>query len=135
MRKLVITTVCATLLSGAAFAQANSGRTLTTLPENGVTVTDYYKQDVYDPADNKIGTIQDVIVDNSGQIKALIIAVGGFLGMGEKDVAAPFHAVKALQKDNKWRLVMNASKDELKNAPGFKYDRSSTKWVPDTNKG
>ena len=55
-----------------------------------MTVTDWYKQDVYDPNDNKIGEIMDVLVDQSGTITALIVGVGGFLGAGEKDVAVPF---------------------------------------------
>jgi sporulation protein YlmC with PRC-barrel domain len=92
-------------------------------------MTDYYKQNVYDSSDNKIGDIKDVLIDKAGQIKALIIGVGGFLGAGEKDVAVPFNAVKSTTKDNKTYLVMNANKDELKTAVGFKYDSSTTKWV------
>jgi hypothetical protein len=61
----------------------------------------------------------------------LIISVGGFLGAGEKDVAVKFDAVKKTDKDNKIRLTMNANKDELKSAPGLKYDKQSTTWVPD----
>lgn len=34
-------------------------------------------------------------------------------------------------KNNKITLVMNTTKDSLKSAPGFKYDRSTTSWVPD----
>jgi sporulation protein YlmC with PRC-barrel domain len=94
-------------------------------------VTDYYKQNVYDPSNSKIGDIKDMLIDKSGQIKALIIAVGGFIGAGEKDVAVPVDAVKSTTKDNKTYLVMNANKDELKNAPGFTYDRATTKWVPE----
>jgi hypothetical protein len=44
----------------------------------------------------------------------------------------PFNAVKADRKDNKWQLMMNSSKDELKAAPGFKYDRTNTVWVKET---
>jgi hypothetical protein len=121
-----------TLASTIAFAQSEN-KTLTAIPES-VTVTDYYKQNVYDPADNKIGSIEDVLVDPAGKISAFIVAVGGFLGVGEKDVATPFTAIKGQQKDGKWYLTMNANKDELKNAPGFKYDRTQTRWVPETAK-
>ena len=45
----------------------------------------------------------DVLVDRAGKATALIIGVGGFLGMGEKDVAVPFDAVQVTSKDNnKW---------------------------------
>ena len=97
-----------------------------------MTVTHWYKQNVYDPSDNKIGEIMDVLVDRDGKVSALIIGVGGFLGMGEKDVAVPFNAVRATTKDNnKWYLVMNSTKDALKSAKGFKYDRNAMTWTPE----
>jgi sporulation protein YlmC with PRC-barrel domain len=103
----------------------------TAVPANAVTVTDWYKQDVYDPSDNHIGQVKDVLVDKSGKIHSLVIGVGGFLGAGEKDVLVAFDAVQPTMKDKKMYLVMNATKDSLKAAPGFKYDSNSTTWVPD----
>jgi sporulation protein YlmC with PRC-barrel domain len=104
---------------------------MTVVPRDAVTVTDWYKQNVYDPSNNKIGVVDDVLVDKSGKIQAVIISVGGFLGMDTKDVAAPFTAIHATKKDNKWWLTMNTTKDALKSAPGYKYDDTSTSWVPD----
>jgi len=102
------------------------------LPADSVTVTHWYKQNVYDPADNKIGEIMDVLVDRDGKVTALIVGVGGFLGMGEKDVAVPFNSVRATTKDNnKYYLVMNSTKDALKSATGFKYDRNAMTWLPE----
>jgi hypothetical protein len=46
--------------------------------------------DVYGPNNEKVGDIDDVLVDRDGKIQAVVIGVGGFLGMGEKDVAIPF---------------------------------------------
>src|SRR4029434_636594 len=101
-------------------------------PANSVTVTHWYKQNVYDPSDNKIVEIMDVLVDRSGKATGLIIGVGGFLGAGEKDVAVPFNAVQVTNTNhNKWYLVMNSNKDALKSAKGFKYDRSEMKWIPE----
>ena len=71
----------------------------TTLPREAVTVTDLYKQNVYDPNENRIGDIKDVLVDKSGKIATLIVGVDGFLGAGEKDVAVPFEAVHPTMKD------------------------------------
>ena len=65
----------------------------TNLPADSVTVTHWYKQSVYDPADNKIGEIMDVLVDRDGKVTVLIVGVGGFLGLGEKDLAVPFNSV------------------------------------------
>ena len=102
------------------------------LPAESATVTHWYKQNVYDPADNKIGEIMDVLVDREGKATALIIGVGGFLGMGEKEVAVAFNAVQITNKNNnKWYLIMNSTKDALKGAKGFKYDRSEMKWMPE----
>ena len=89
----------------------------TNLPADSVTVTHWYKQSVYDPADNKIGEIMDVLVDRDGKVTVLIVGVGGFLGLGEKDVAVPFNSVRATTKDNNtYYLVMNSTKDALKSA-------------------
>jgi sporulation protein YlmC with PRC-barrel domain len=135
----ILTAICAAgllLASTAAFAQpVSSGRTeiMTSVPTNSATVTDWYKQTVYDPADNKIGEIMDVLVSPDGRATALIVGVGGFLGAGEKDVAVPFSAVKHTMKDKKIYLTMDTTKDALKAAPGFKYDRERTSRVPDTS--
>jgi sporulation protein YlmC with PRC-barrel domain len=125
MRKSVVAAVAVLVVSTAAF-----GKVLTSVPE-AVTVTDYYKQNVYDPSDHKIGEIKDVLITQDGKVGAFIVAVGGFIGVGEKDVAVPFNDVKGTKKNNKWYLTMQADKDELKNAPGLTYDRTATRWVPE----
>jgi PRC-barrel domain protein len=103
---------------------------ITAVPANASSLAhNWYKQNVYDPADKKIGDITDAIVDSKGKIVAFVIGVGGFLGMGEKDVAVPPDAIHVTTKDNnKWYLVVNATKDDLKNAPGIQYDRSTGAW-------
>src|ERR1700730_6697898 len=69
-----------------------------------------------------------------GKIAAFIVGVGGFLGMGEKDVVVPFNAVQFKTKDNnKWYPVMNTTKDALKNAPGYKYDHTAMTWIPENS--
>ena len=50
--------------------------------------------DVYNENDEKIGDISELIVDSSGKIQAVIIGVGGFLGIGERNVAIPFEQIK-----------------------------------------
>ena len=105
---------------------------LTSLPSEAWTVTDWYKQSVYDLSNNKVGEIMDVLIDHDGKNVAIIIGVGGFLGIGEKDVAVPFDAVRFKKKDNNsWYPVMNTTKDALQNAQGYKYDRNAMKWMPE----
>jgi sporulation protein YlmC with PRC-barrel domain len=131
MPKLTYVAVVVAALSVPALADTNV-EMLRQVPADALTVTDWYKQDVYDPNNNKIGEVMDVLLDKSGKVTSLIIGVGGFLGVGEKDVAVPFDAVRATTKNNKKvTLVMNTTKDDLKSAPGFKYDRDTTTWVPE----
>ena len=118
------------LALGLAGSAAHAASMMSSVP-SGKTVSDWYKQDVYDPSQSSIGKIDDVLVSDSGQISALVIGVGGFLGVGEKDVAVPFSAVKWTTKDKKNYLTLNTTKDELKTAKGLKYDSDKTAWVPD----
>jgi sporulation protein YlmC with PRC-barrel domain len=109
-----------------------AAQVLATIPTNAMTVTHWYKQSVYDPANSKIGDIEDVLIDKDAKVVALVIGVGGFLGLGEKHVAVPYDAVRMTTKDsNKWYLVMNSTKDALKNAPGYKFDRTAMTWMPE----
>jgi sporulation protein YlmC with PRC-barrel domain len=136
MKKTIILTTAALIASSAAFAQPMSagGALLSNVPTTSRTVTDWYKQDIYDTQNNKIGQVSDVLVGQDGQVNALIVGVGGFLGAGEKEVAVSFNSVKETMKDKKNYLTMDTSKDALKAAPGFKYDSDKTAWVPDTSK-
>jgi len=136
MKTLMAISAAVLMASTASFAQpVASGRAdmMTSVPTNSTTVADWYKQNVYDPSNNKIGEIMDVLVSPDGHATALIVGVGGFLGAGEKDVAVPFTAVKHTMKDNSVYLTMDTTKDALKSAPGFKYDKNKTTWIPDTS--
>jgi sporulation protein YlmC with PRC-barrel domain len=136
MKKICLILTTAAILGGAPIAPsfAAGAQLMSAVPKSAKTVSDWYKQDIYDPSDSKIGTIDDVLLSDSGQVNALMVGVGGFLGAGEKDVAVPFSAVKQTTKNNKIYLTMDATKDALKSAPGFKYDRDKTVWVSDKSK-
>jgi sporulation protein YlmC with PRC-barrel domain len=138
LNKLAIAAAFAATVTGGAFAQQTTTgagtpattQVLTTLPQDAITVSNYYKQNVYDPSDAKVGEISDVLLNKQGKVDAFMVAVGGFLGVGEKDVAVPFDAIHATQKDGKWYLTMNATKDALKNARGYKFDKVKSTWEP-----
>src|ERR1700736_484874 len=147
MRRLASTAIVLALMTTVASAQTaqtgdrmDQNRTqagspaqiMTSLPNEAVTVTHWYKENVYDPNDSKIGEVKDVLVNHGGKIEAFIVAVGGFLGIGEQDVAVPFNAIHFTNKNNnKWYMVMNTTKDSMKAAPGLKYDRSAMTWIPE----
>jgi sporulation protein YlmC with PRC-barrel domain len=131
MRTLAHASILFALLTTVASAQApqqaaprqNAGppaQIHTSLPADSATVTHWYKQNVYDPTDNKIGEIMDVLVDRDGKISSLIVGVGGFLGMGEKDVAVPFDSVRTTTKDNnKWYLGHEFHEGRAQERQGF----------------
>jgi sporulation protein YlmC with PRC-barrel domain len=118
-------------LGAIGFAAAQTTHVpIMTAPPPGKTVTKYYKQSVYDPAKDKIGTVDDVIIGDNGQVTGLMVGVGGFLGAGEKDVAVAPDAIRAEMKDGSWYLTLNTTKEALKSAPGFTFDKEKTAWVP-----
>jgi sporulation protein YlmC with PRC-barrel domain len=130
MRFITLAVLASTALTTSALARDDL---LGKAPTDATTISNYYKQSVYDQGDNKIGEIMDVLVSRSGQVDGLVIGVGGFLGAGEKDVLVPFNAVRNKTQGSKWYLVMDTTKDALKSAQGFKYDSSRTAWVSDTS--
>jgi sporulation protein YlmC with PRC-barrel domain len=82
-----------------------------------------YKANVYDNAENKLGDITDLVMDTGGKIMTAVIGVGGVLGAGQKEVAVPFKDLKITSRNGKDWLVLDRTKDDLKNAPG--YDKNS----------
>jgi len=84
-----------------------------------ILASDVVKSDVYDPQENKIGTIDDVLMSRNGSPEQAIIGVGGFLGIGEKDVSIPFSDLKLKTRNGKNWFELARSKDELKNATAF----------------
>lgn len=72
--------------------------------------------------DENIGTISDLVIDENGQIAAVIVEVGGFLGLGKKEVAVSWNSIERrwIDKDDDHVLSVNTTKDALKDAPEFK---------------
>jgi sporulation protein YlmC with PRC-barrel domain len=70
-----------------------------------------------------VGKVEDVYVDNSGAIKTVVVSVGGFLGVGSKDVAVKWSDLK-LSRDDKSIVIMTSwTKESLKAMPDYKYER------------
>jgi sporulation protein YlmC with PRC-barrel domain len=91
---------------------------------------------IYNEQNDKIGEVNDVIIDSTGKVDGVVVSVGGFLGMGEHDVKMKMDQIKFANKagtsttgstssDSKqWypdRGTVNATKDQLKAMPQFKY--------------
>ena len=77
---------------------------------------------VYGPDDKSIGDINDVLIDKDGQVTAVVVGVGGFLGVGEKNVALSLQALDVHRKDGAIdKITVSYTKDQLKDAPTFAY--------------
>ncbi|MDP2332963.1 MAG: PRC-barrel domain-containing protein [Reyranella sp.] len=70
-----------------------------------------------------VGEIEDVYVDNDGAIKVVVVSVGGFLGLGAKNVAVKWSDIKFTRDGNSPLLLTNWTKDALKAMPDYKYER------------
>ncbi|OPB29947.1 PRC-barrel domain-containing protein [Bartonella sp. WD12.1] len=77
--------------------------------------------DVHDIEDEEIGEVKDIIL-RQNNIDGIVISVGGFLGMGEHYVVVSPEKVQMKSDDGKWKLMVNVTKNALKEAPKFKYE-------------
>ena len=69
-----------------------------------------------------VGEVNDVVLNWDGSVKAVVLGVGGFLGMGEKNVAIEMSSLRKARESmdsNDWFLVVNTSKEMLTNAPAY----------------
>ena len=155
LKKLMITTAIGGLMIGSAFAaddmkspsmQPSSSSSINTASPSASSAkfvnaqrpdqflaSKFKGTDVIGTDDKKIGDVSDILFDKDGKIEAYVVGVGGFLGIGSKDVAlAPtaFQVVagdKSKNESDKLRLAM--TKDQLKEAANFepyKEPRSTT---------
>jgi hypothetical protein len=147
--KFMITTAAAALLTGSAFAQAPSpaptqssppatqsspppsasssssqasGKFVTDQKPDQMLATKFKGTDVIGTNNEKIGDVSDILFEKDGKVLAYIVGVGGFLGIGQKDVAlmpTAFQVKPPTDKEN-MKLQLAMTKDELKAAPDFK---------------
>ena len=134
IRPLLATTAVAAFLSSDTFAQdaatnADPAKAVrqgapgyfSAAPEQ-VLASSVLGKTVYTGADEQgeaIGDVNDVVINADGGAEALVIGVGGFLGIGEKDVAVNFDRVSWSDRDGQRIIVVSVTKEELQVAPQF----------------
>lgn len=85
---------------------------------SGLSVKDRLMgKNVYNEKDEKIGAVEDVVLTSEGMASTLVVGAGGFLGMGERNVAIPF---KDVAKTNDKLVLAGYTKDQLKALPEVK---------------
>ncbi|TPN90398.1 PRC-barrel domain-containing protein [Mesorhizobium sp. B1-1-5] len=148
VRKILATAATAALMSTAlCTAGAHAANTSNPAAQtevvapvaDGKLVSKIMGAAVYDStADDatKIGDVNDIVLDKDGNAKLVVIGVGGFLGVGEKNVAYDFSKLEwVTKKGDRW-LVAKTTKDELKAQPNFDtkaYDTAAAPTAQTTN--
>ena len=124
MRRALIVLTAIMLAGGAASAQTVvTTETFVSAKPTDVLSYNLVGLNITSNANETIGEIKDLIL-SQGELSGYIVSVGGFLGMGERYVIVRPSSVKVsyTENDKKWHAVMNATKDQLKTAPEFKYE-------------
>ena len=83
-----------------------------------------WDKSVYNAAGKSIGELKDVLIDKDGKVTALVIGVGGFLGLGEKNVAVDFDYLQKNGGITPGHVTLGMTEEDLRNAP--KFERSSS---------
>jgi sporulation protein YlmC with PRC-barrel domain len=96
----------------------------TIIPEQAQTTVlakDLMGANVFGPDDKKVGTVEDLILDEQQKITGVVVGVGGFLGVGKKEVGLNWQQAKVVENpDTTAKIVINLTKADLEAAPDFK---------------
>jgi opacity protein-like surface antigen len=131
MKKIVLMAASLALLASPAFAEdakttgtAPADAKFSTVSKDEMFSSKLKGLTVYNQKDESIGEITDLAIKDH-QLDALILSVGGFLGVGEHYVAVSPASVNVRydSKNDKWRATMSTTKEALKDAPEFKYPK------------
>ena len=106
--------------AAANAAARSSDEAVTTMTAERVLASKLLNESVRNKANESIGDINDVVIDKSGKVASVIVGVGGFLGLGEKDVALSFDQLSfATDDDGDLTVTTEATKESLQSAPAY----------------
>lgn len=88
-------------------------------PTDGMQASNLIGAEVTTTGDEEVGAISDLIIDQDGNVVAVVVSVGGFLGMGEKDVAIGWDEVSRSGTPEEQELRIDMTRDDLNSAPEF----------------
>jgi sporulation protein YlmC with PRC-barrel domain len=107
----------------AGMTATTDGNYLTEQAATQVSANDYIGKSIYNSENESIGNVNDLLFEENGGLVAAVVGVGGFLGIGEKDVALPISKLtlgRDAQNNNEVRLSTTETSEALKAAPEFK---------------
>lgn len=151
MKRLLMTTAMCAALATTALADAHTGVVMDyTASETDMFASELIGMRVYSTENDvdqmmpmtagaetewdDIGEINEIVISPDGQVAAVIVGVGGFLGMGEKDIALDISQIKLMRESNEaddFFLVVQATGDMFKDGPA--YNRSAAPEETDAN--
>ena len=103
-------------------ANAGSIEFASSAPSDGLAASKLMGMKVKNSSGDSLGDINDIIVDSKGKPSVAVIGVGGFLGIGEKNVGVPFEKLQIAMNQNNTRVArLDVSKSTLESAPNFVY--------------
>jgi sporulation protein YlmC with PRC-barrel domain len=121
MKKAIPALAALMLLAAPVYAQQQGTiNFLSQQTQNEVLGTDFIGTPVKTKDGQQIGKISNLVFDQEGRIENAVIGVGGFLGVGAKEVAVPFDSLKSEVDNNKHVMVIDATKEQLNAAPSYK---------------
>lgn len=88
-------------------------------PASGMQVSELIGAEVSTTDGEDVGPVEDLIIDENGQIVAIVLGVGGFLGMGEKVVAIGWDDVTRSGTAEEYELQIDVTREGLRAAPEF----------------
>ena len=102
-----------------AMSETNANGFMTNEAPNQWLVGNLWNKSVYNASGKSIGDLKDVLIGPDGKIQALVIGVGGFLGLGEKNVAVDYNYLEKNGAIAPNRITLNMSEQDLRSAPSF----------------
>jgi len=110
--------------SGSASSSASS---ITAQKPDQLLVSNLKGVDVMGSDDKKVGDISDLLFTKDGKVEAYLVSVGGFLGVGAKEIALTPNQIQLSQENGSWKAKVSMNKDQLAQAPNFeRYKEKST---------
>ncbi|MEZ5828604.1 MAG: PRC-barrel domain-containing protein [Hyphomicrobiales bacterium] len=101
-------------------ASLDQPRFLTQQESDELLASNLIGQPVYNAKNEAIGDINDLVTDKDGKISAVLIGAGGFLGLGEKDVAVSYDDLKFVRdEDNNVKIISDMTSETLASAPDY----------------
>jgi len=109
------------VMAGQQLAATATTAKVTSLTQDMIRASEYIGETVRNGKGEKVGSVDDLILNRGDKVLYAVISVGGFLGVGDKLVAVPFQELKFGTRDVAGVVIYDTTKEQLKAQPAFTY--------------